>query len=355
MRRLNLVKKSRSALNRESGAGLSPGAIIARAAATVPDNHDADDAAPRRPADSGAALSRPPIVSSTPVEPPVRKNRRARRRALRLVAEQLQGRGRTFARAALLIVLFGFPIWIWQSGRLDTAVTAVDEGAANAGERFRSALGLRLEHIYVAGRERTTRRALSAVLGLDRGAPLTGIDITALRKRLRTLPWIGDVSIERRWPNVLFIRVREHRAIARFRSATNIQLVSSSGTVIAVPAQGEHRTLLLVSGAGAAEKTDALLRILRSRPTLANRVVSAKRQGKRRWDIRFDNGAYLMLPERRPDAAWTRFSDLNRTHKLLAKGAVGFDMRFRFEFVIKTPGSGASDTDTATDRKGDRG
>ena len=355
MRRLNLAKRSRSALNRESGAGLSPGAIIARAAATVPDNQDTDPGTPSRGAEAAAALSGPPIVSSTPIEPPVRKNRRARRRALRLVAEQLQGRGRIFARAALLIALFGFPIWIWQTGRLDTAVAAVDQSAGDAGERFRSALGLRLEHIYVAGRHRTSRRALSAKLGLDRGASLTGIDIADLRKRLRTLPWISDVSIERRWPNVLFIRVREHHAIARYRRAGGDQLISSSGTVIAVPAQAEHRNLLLVSGSGAAEKAQLLLDILRSRPALANRVVSAKRQGKRRWDLRFDNGAYLMLPDRRPDAAWKRFSGLNRTHKLLAKGAVGFDMRFRFEFVIKTPGSGASDTDTATDRKGDRG
>lgn len=359
MRRLNLNKKSRSAQNRESGAGLSAGAIIARAAATVPEGQKNVEPKGCRPAAASAPRGAGPEPVMAPIAPPVRKNRRARRRPLRIIAEQFHGRGRTIARIALLAILFGIPLWVWQSGRLGSAMTVADQSASSAGEKFRSALGLRLEHIYVAGRQRTTRRAISATLGLDRGVSLTGIDIADLRRRLRVLPWISDVAIERRWPNVLFIRVREHKAIARHRSdgaGSKVQLVSGKGTVIAISAEAQHQHLLLVSGPGAAAKTRDLLSYLRTRPELANRIVSARRLGKRRWDLHFDNGAYLMLPERRPDAAWRRFADLNKTHKLLSKGAVGFDMRARFEFIIRTPETGAgTGKGASTAGKGHRG
>jgi len=338
MRRLNLSKNSRSAQERESGAGLSAAAIIARAAATVP--NQGDDAEHVKPTPGiGEAPSGPPSGRPSSATPQPRRNRRARRRPLRIVGDQIRDRGRTAFRIAVLIALFGFPVWLWQSGRLDTAVAAVDQGASDAGEEFRGALGLRLEHIYVAGRHRTSRKALSSVLGLDRGAALTGIDIGALRRRLRALPWISDAAIERRWPNVLFIRVREHTAIARYHEDGRMKLVARTGDVIDVNAASDHQDKLLVKGKGAPAAAAVLLKILRTRATLANRVVSATRKGGRRWDLTFDNGAFLKLPERRPDAAWHRFVALNKTHNLLAKGALGFDMRTPSEFVIRKPGA----------------
>ena len=126
-------------------------------------------------------------------------------------------------------------------------------------------------------------------------------------------------------------------------------------------ADGNHWGKLLVKGNGAPERTAALVTLLQTRPVLAKRVVQATRLGKRRWDLRFDNGVFLKLPERRPDAAWHRFADLDRAHNLLARGALGFDMRSRFEFVIRTPNpdeapkDGTGATRSSANRNGDRG
>jgi len=127
-----------------------------------------------------------------------------------------------------------------------------------------------------------------------------------------------------------------------FHAETNEWLllsVASTGDVIDIDVAADHQGKLLIKGKGAPAAAAALLKILRSRPVLADRVVSATRKGQRRWDLTFDNGAFLKLPERRPDVAWHRFAALNKTHELLAKGALGFDMRTRFDFVIRKPGS----------------
>ncbi len=343
MRRLNLSKNSRKAQDRDSGAGISAAAIIAKAAATVPGRNDEGDY------DASNHKSDPAVidVQSTTMSGSIadgarspRRIRRARSRPLRIVGDRLRKQTGVAFRLATLLALFGFPVWLWQSGRLDSTIAVVDQGASDAREALQASLGLlRLEHVYVVGRHRTSRKALSSVLGLDRGAALTGIGIAALRRRLRTLPWISDAAIERRWPNVLFIRIREHTAIARYQNDGRMQLVASNGDVIDVDAAADHRGKLLIKGKGAPVAAAALLKILRSRPVLAERVVSATRKGQRRWDLTFDNGAFLKLPERRPDAAWHRFAALNKTHELLAKGALGFDMRTRFDFVIRKPGS----------------
>ncbi|MCY4395010.1 MAG: FtsQ-type POTRA domain-containing protein [Rhodospirillaceae bacterium] len=352
MRRLNLIGNSRRARELEDCAALSAGAIISRAAATRPDGTPPEDT-------RVAPTLRPDPDPVLPADPPVRRNRRARRRPLHQIGAEFRARSAMFARFVLLVGLFGFPVWLWQTGRTESAIALIDRSAVQAGEAFRTALALRLEHVYVSGRQRTSRTALSSVVGLDRGVSLTEIDIAGLRGRLRTLPWIADATVERRWPDALYVRLREHTAIARFEVGGRIKLISRGGAIFDMAADGNHWNKLLVKGTGAPERTAALVALLQTRPVLAKRVVQATRRGRRRWDLRFDNGVFLKLPERRPDAAWHRFADLDRAHNLLARGAQGFDMRSRFEFVIRTPegeaGEGAGATHRTADHNGDRG
>ena len=270
MRRLNLVADSRRARELEDCAALSAGAIISRAAATMPDG--------AAPEDTRVAPTLRPDPAP-PADPPVRRNRQARRRPLRLIGTQLRERSATICRFVLLIGLFGFPVWLWQTGRTESAIALIDRSAVRAGEAFRAALALRLEHVYVTGRHLTARETLSAALGVDRGSLLTKIDISALRSRLRALPWVEDATIERRWPDALFIRLQERSAIARFEDGGRIKLISRSGAIVDMAADGNHWNKLLVKGAGAPERTAALIALLQTRPVLAKRVVQATRPG----------------------------------------------------------------------------
>lgn len=352
MRRLNIAVTSRRARELEDCAALSAGAIIAHAAATVPGEAPAEEA-------RVAPSLRPQPAPVLPADPPVRRNRRARRRPLHALGAGFRERSARIVRFVVLIGLFGFPVWLWQTGRTEPAVVLIDRSAAQTGEILRNALGLHLEHVFVEGRHRTSRGALSSALELNRGAALTDIDMTALRRRLLALPWVGDAIVQRRWPNTLYVRLHEHTTIARFDDSGRMKLISQRGAFVDMGTAGKHWGKLLVKGAGAPERTPTLIALLQTRPLLAKRVVQATRQGRRRWDLIFDNGVFLKLPERRPDAAWHRFADLDRAHGLLARGALGFDMRSRFEFVIRVPQgeteAGAGETRSAANRNGDRG
>ena len=109
MRRLNIAATSRRARELEDCAALSAGAIIARAASTMPEDAPSEDARVAATLRSQTA----PVLQDAP---PVRRNRRARRRPLRLIGVELRAHWTTAARLVLLIGLFGFPVWLWQTG-----------------------------------------------------------------------------------------------------------------------------------------------------------------------------------------------------------------------------------------------
>lgn len=46
------------------------------------------------------------------------------------------------------------------------------------------------------------------------GVPLLNVDIQSIAADLRTLPWLGQFSIDRHWPDGVVVRVDAHKPIA---------------------------------------------------------------------------------------------------------------------------------------------
>jgi cell division septal protein FtsQ len=88
-------------------------------------------------------------------------------------------------------------------------------------------------------------------------------------------------------------------------------------------------------GDGAPEAAAALLKLLAEEPALARHILSATRYGLRRWDLAFEGGATLRLPDGYEKAALAKFGEFDRQHGLLARGAVTYDMRLPDRLVIR--------------------
>jgi cell division protein FtsQ len=65
--------------------------------------------------------------------------------------------------------------------------------------------------------QRVTPIQIEAALApvLDEG--FWSLDLEGLRSRLQALAWVDSASLRRTWPDVLVVRVKEHRAAARWR------------------------------------------------------------------------------------------------------------------------------------------
>jgi len=82
-------------------------------------------------------------------------------------------------------------------------------------------------------------------------------------------------------------------------------------------------------------------------PALKPMLAGATWVGNRRWDLRFQSGETLSLPEGdKPSAtALVNFARMDGVNRLLGRGIVKFDMRDPDRFVLRLPqgqGSGPS-------------
>jgi len=313
----------------DNGMLVSPGEIIARAASTVPER-------PREDANDGGVRvwTPPPPDSDMIVAGPATPNRSARRRPKDMVRHAWFYTSRGALAAGLLAAVIGVPVWFFASDAAETAQRKAAETYAS----LRRASGLvALGKLTVEGRNRTSRETLRAALQIKKGDSLFASDPWSIKRRLEALPWVRTASVERRFPATLVVRIVERNAIARFRDKTGTILVDDGGGIIPVAADKEHDTLIVLAGEGAPEAAAALMKALDREPALARRVVAATRQGRRRWDIVFDGGATLRLPDGYERAALAKFGEFERLHALLARGAVTYDMRLPDRLTIRNP------------------
>jgi cell division protein FtsQ len=74
-------------------------------------------------------------------------------------------------------------------------------------------------------------------------------------------------------------------------------------------------------------------------PTLQAQLASATWVGGRRWDLSFQSGETVALPEgeRAARDALARFAKADRSSGLLGRGLVRFDLRIPGKMIVRLP------------------
>ena len=196
---------------------------------------------------------------------------------------------------------------------------------------------LRLSEVYIRGRDRTTQKELLDVLKVERGMPITAIDLPEARKAVQRLPWVKTVHIERRLPHILYIRLTERTPVAVWQNRGEYRPIDTDGQPVETLVK-KLNGLPLILGTDAPERTPELLAYLAQEPELRKRVKAAVRIGRRRWNILLDDidkGITIRLPEKNPAAAWGRLANLNRTQGLLARKVTMIDLRMPDKLIVR--------------------
>lgn len=250
--------------------------------------------------------------------------------------------GRALGLAAVLAVAaMGAGGWhLWQSGWVAEAAREVRWKVIAAS----ADMGFKVEDVLVLGRRETPRDVLLDAVHLARGAPILAFDPAAARKRIEKLPWVRAASVQRRLPDTVFVRIVERRPLALWQNGGRLSLIDYDGHVIVDHNLGRFSSLLLVVGADAPQHAAQLLEMLWNQPELMDRVKSAVRVGGRRWNVQFNNGIEVRLPEDKPAAAWARLADYERTHDVLAKDIGVLDLRIPDRLIVQKTKTTEHDT-----------
>lgn len=119
------------------------------------------------------------------------------------------------------------------SGRVRAVVIAALVAAAGLGLVHLFGKTLVVERLAISGNRRARTEEVLATLSPWVGRNLLTLDLSPLADRLSAHPWIERVTISKRFPDGLAVRVAERRAVALLREADRLWWLGSDGRAIA--------------------------------------------------------------------------------------------------------------------------
>jgi cell division protein FtsQ len=181
-------------------------------------------------------------------------------------------------------------------------------------------------------------RRASEVAGTGR-APQALVDVAAIRRRLLQFGWVKDARVSRRLPDALVIDIVERTPSALWQNQGQLALIDNEGVVLDRVPVDKMPDLPLLIGPGANSQAQQLGRLMEAVPTLKPQLASATWVGGRRWDLNFQSGETIALPEGEGDAskALVKFAKLDKSTGLLGRGVVRFDLRVPGKMVVRLP------------------
>jgi len=171
-------------------------------------------------------------------------------------------------------------------------------------------------------------RRAAADAGSDK-APQALVNVADIRQRLLGYGWVRDARVSRRLPDTLVIDIVERKPAALWQNQGQLALIDSEGVVLDRVPVDKMPDLPLLIGPGANGEEQQLSRLMADVPTLKPQLASATWIGSRRWDLSFQSGETVLLPEGQAQAAeaLAHFARHDRSEGLLGRGVLQFDLR----------------------------
>ena len=170
------------------------------------------------------------------------------------------------------------------------------------------------------------------------------VDLEATRQRLLKFGWVRDARVSRRLPDTLVVDIVERRPAAIWQHNQRLALIDMDGVVLEAVRLDAMPDLPLLIGPAANLHAADLARLTQAAPNLKPAMAGASWVGGRRWDLRFQTGEVLALPEGEAAArkALAKFASIDASVQLLGKGYVRIDMRDPRRMLIRLPGDPGS-------------
>jgi cell division protein FtsQ len=206
--------------------------------------------------------------------------------------------------------------------------------------------GFAVKRVEIKGLERMQRLPVYNIALDQPSMAMPLVDLAGTRARLLQLGWVREARVSRRLPDTLVVDIVERRPAAIWQYRSQLSLIDVDGVVLEEVRLDAMPDLPLVIGPAANHHAAELERLVGAAPQLKPIMAGASWIGGRRWDLRFQSGETLALPEGEEAAkkALAHFARMDQATQLLGRGFSRFDMRIAGKFVVRVssrPGSSA--------------
>ena len=226
-------------------------------------------------------------------------------------------------RTAGLLALLAIGAGLWQArepiGAASTGLLELAQG------QFASA-GFAIGAISITGQALTREQDIFDALGVEPHTSTVGFDVEAARQRIAELPSVQSVSVRKGLPGDIVVTITEKLPVARWRVDGVTFVVDAQGEQIGEDG-GAYAELPLVVGDGAADDALVMIRALEQYPALAKGLVALSRIADRRWDMIYDTGLRVQLPELGVAQALRKLDMYQSEYQLLDRDVTVIDLR----------------------------
>ena len=243
-------------------------------------------------------------------------------------------------RFGLTLSVIAVVLWVGAWFFLSDADTHTSDWVNNKIVTAAASLGFTVDDVLIEGRVYTDPEILKAILNTQKGDPLFAFDPDAAKQSIEEIAWVEKAHVERRWPDVLYIRLEERKPLALWQKNKKLKLIDNHGEIIPVNSLAPFKKFVIVMGENAPEKAEELFQVLVGEPELYKRIESVGLIADRRWDVIFDNDLRVKLPETDVAFALSRLAKAQKEDGILDKSLTGIDLRDPQRMIVRTkPGS----------------
>ncbi|WP_374409201.1 cell division protein FtsQ/DivIB [Pelagerythrobacter sp.] len=203
--------------------------------------------------------------------------------------------------------------------------------------------GFEVRRVKVTGVERMNELKVYERALAQRDLPMPLVDLDALRAELLELSWVKDARVSRQLPDSLVIDIVERTPHAVLKKPGRLVLIDQTGAELEPISAANAKGMLVIAGPGAKAQVEELSDLLAAAPAIEPQVAEAEWIGNRRWNLTFDTGQVLALPQG-PDksaGALVSFARLDGVNRLLGGKVATFDMRAPDRIYMRVPGRAA--------------
>lgn len=209
-------------------------------------------------------------------------------------------------------------------------------------------MGFQVKRVEIQGIHHMDRLPVYSVALDQKSTAMPLVDLGEIRNKLMQFGWVQDARVSRRLPDTLLVDIVEREPAAIWQYQGKLNLIDKTGVILQPVDPQAMPDLPIVVGPDANMQATELTQLLDAAPRLKAMFVGATWVGDRRWDVRFNTGETLALPEGDQQArdAYAKFDRMDQAAALLGKGFVHFDMRIPGKFVVRVsaePGHEISD------------
>jgi cell division protein FtsQ len=246
--------------------------------------------------------------------------------------------------AAFFLFVSGAAAYGVVKGEHVPSIVAAIKDTADAGA---NAMGMRIATVSLSGQRQVSREEIFAAAGVTDHSSLLFLDVADARAKLEAMPWIGEATVRKLYPDRLQITVTEREPFARWQRDGQVAVIAADGTMLNAKVEARLATLPFVVGNGAAAKARDFLAVLDQYPAIRDQVRASIYVAERRWNLRLKNGIDVRLPEADIEGALATLARLDRDKSLLNRDITAIDLRLADRVSVRLSDAAAEKREEA--------